>query len=152
MKRIVLPFALVAVAQLFFFSQVSAQPGMMWRGGGGWGPGAPYARQFNPQSVETLAGEVVSLDHVTPMHGMSAGVHLALRTDKETIAVHLGPSWYIENQDVKIEPGDKVEVKGSRVTQSGSAVLIAAELKKGDEVLTLRDPSGFPAWSGWRRR
>jgi hypothetical protein len=25
-------------------------------------------------------------------------------------------------------------------------------VKKGDEVLKLRDDSGFPVWSGWRRR
>ncbi len=27
-----------------------------------------------------------------------------VKTDKETVSVHLGPSWYLENQDVKIEP------------------------------------------------
>jgi hypothetical protein len=26
------------------------------------------------------------------------------------------------------------------------------EVKKGDEVLKLRDDNGFPVWSGWRRR
>jgi hypothetical protein len=25
------------------------------------------------------------------------------------------------------------------------------EVKKGDEVLKLRDDTGFPVWSGWRR-
>jgi hypothetical protein len=34
----------------------------------------------------------------------------------------------------------------------GKPAIIAAEVKKDDEVLTLRDASGFPAWSGWRRR
>jgi hypothetical protein len=75
-----------------------------------------------------------------------------VKTDKETISVHLGPSWYLENQDVKIEPKDRVEVKGSRVTFAGNPAMIAAEVKKGDEVLKLRDDNGFPVWSGWRRR
>jgi len=44
-----------------------------------------------------------------------------------------------------------VEVKGSRVTFDGKPVIIAAELKKDNNVLTLRDSSGIPAWSGWRR-
>jgi len=83
---------------------------------------------------------------------MSAGVHMTLKTDKETISVQLGPSWYIENQDVKIEAKDKVEVKGSRITFDGKPAIIAAEVKKGDEVLKLRDDNGFPLWSGWRRR
>jgi hypothetical protein len=45
-----------------------------------------------------------------------------------------------------------VEVKGSRVTFEGKPAIIAAEVKKGDEVLKLRDENGFPMWSGWRRR
>ncbi len=64
----------------------------------------------------------------------------------------MGPGWFIENQDIKIEPKDKVEVKGSRITFEGTPAIIAAEVKKGDDILILRDENGFPAWSGWRRR
>jgi len=64
----------------------------------------------------------------------------------------LGPAWYIEQLDTIIEPGDRLEVKGSRVTYHGKPAIIAAEIKKGDAVLLLRDESGFPAWAGWRRR
>jgi hypothetical protein len=83
---------------------------------------------------------------------MSYGVHLTLKTDKETVSVHLGPGWYIENQDVKIEPKDKVEVTGSRVTFDGKPAVVAAEIKKGDESIKLRDESGYPVWTGWRKR
>ncbi len=83
---------------------------------------------------------------------MSAGIHMNVKTDKETVSVHLGPSWYLENQDLKIEPKDKVEVKGSRITFEGKPAIIADEVRKGDEVLKLRDDAGFPVWSGWRRR
>lgn len=47
--------------------------------------------------------------------------------------------------------GDVIEVKGSRVTVAGKQVVIAAEVKKGDALLKLRDDSGVPVWSGWRR-
>jgi hypothetical protein len=83
---------------------------------------------------------------------MSYGVHLTVKTDKETISVHMGPGWFIEKQDIKIEPKDKVEVKGSRITFEGKPAIIAAEVKKGDELLKLRDENGFPSWIGWRRR
>jgi len=82
---------------------------------------------------------------------MCYGVHLMVKTAKEILSVHLGPGWYIENQDTKIEPKDKVEVAGSRITLEGKPVIIAAEVKKGDEILKLRDENGFPLWSGWRR-
>jgi hypothetical protein len=125
---------------------------MKWRGSGGWGPGGQYNRMYDPKTVETITGEVMSVDRITPMKGMSGGVHMNVKTDKETVSVHLGPSWYLENQDVKIDTKDRVEVKGARTTFTGKPAMIAAEVKKGDEILKLRDDSGFPVWSGWRRR
>lgn len=129
-----------------------AQGGMRWKGSGGWGPGTSYTRMYNPQTVKTMSGEVVSIDRITPTRGMSYGVHILLKTDKDTISVHLGPGWYLENQDVKIALKDNVEIKGSLITFNGKPTLIAAEIKKGDDVLTLRDAEGFPVWSGWKRR
>jgi len=76
---------------------------------------------------------------------------VVLKTEKEEVSVILGPQWYLENQDVKIEPKDKVEIKGSRVTIQGKPALVAAEVKKGEETLRLRDESGVPVWSGWRK-
>jgi hypothetical protein len=133
-------------------SSAQKGPGMMWRGSGGWGPGSQYNKMYDPKTVETITGEVTRVDRITPAKGMSGGIHMLMKTDKETVSVHLGPSWYLENQDVKIEPKDKVEVKGARVTFDGKPAIIAAEVKKGDEVLKLRDDSGFPVWSAWRRR
>jgi hypothetical protein len=122
-----------------------------YRGSGGWGMNDPYQRNYNTATVETLSGVVESVDKVTPVKGMSAGIHLMVKTDKGTISVDLGPEWYIERLDTKIEKGDKIEVKGSRVTFAGKPAIIAAEVKKGDNVLILRDKAGIPAWSGWRR-
>ena len=133
-------------------AQVFAQEGVMWKGGGGWGPGSSYSRMYNPQTVETISGEVVSVDKITPTKGMAYGVHVTVKTDKETISVHIGPGWYIENQDVKIMPKDRIDVKGSRITYEGKPAIVAAEVKKGNDLLVLRDAGGFPVWSGWRRR
>lgn len=137
---------------LFAGTDALAQKGMMWKGGGGWGPGTPYAGMYNPDTLETISGEVVSVDKITPGKNMSSGVHVVLKGESETIPVHLGPLWFIENQDVKIEPTDKIEVKGSRITFDGKPAIIARELTKGDEVLILRDENGLPVWSGWRSR
>jgi len=121
------------------------------RGSGGWGTGSPYQRMYNPATVESVSGEVMSVHKMTPRKGMGPGIHLQLKTDQETISVHLGPSWYIDRLDARIEKGDTIEVKGSRVTVAGKPAIIAAEVKKGDAALKLRDDSGIPAWAGWRR-
>jgi hypothetical protein len=125
---------------------------MMCRRGGDWGPGTQYNRMYDSKTAETVSGEVISIDLFTPAKGMFGGVHMDVRTDKETISVHPGPSWYLENQNVKIEAKDRVEVKGSRITFGGRPAMIATEVSKGSEELTLHDSSEFPAWMAWRRR
>jgi hypothetical protein len=151
-KNVAVLVAIFCVLVLVFATDSFAQRGMKWKGGGGWGMGTQYGRMYDPKTVETIIGEVVGVEKITPAKGMSYGVHLIVKIDKETVSVHLGPGWYIENQDMKIEAKDKIEVKGSRITFQGKPAIIAAEVKKGDEVLTLRNESGFPVWSGWRRR
>jgi hypothetical protein len=128
----------------------SAQMGM-GRGGGGWGVRGQYQRMFNPATIETIKGDVTTVQTVTPSRGMSKGVHVDVKTEVGTIPVHLGPSWYLDKQDRSVKIGDKVEVTGSRVTFQGKPAIIASELKLNDEVLILRDKNGIPAWSGWRR-
>ena len=146
-------FGLAAI--VLFLSLVAATvyaaPGYGGRGSGGWGMGGSYQRLYNPATVETVTGEVIAVEKFTPVKGMRVGIHIRLKTDRETIAVHLGPSWFMERLEAKIETGDKLEVRGSRVTMGGKPAIIAAEVKKGDMILKLRDDSGIPVWAGWRR-
>ena len=143
---------MIFILGLLLTTESFAQRGMKWEGSGNWGSGTQYGRLYDPKTVETIRGEVVSVDVIRPEKGMSLGVHLMVKTEKETISVHLGPAWYIKRQDIKIGPKDKVEITGSRITLDGKPTIIAAEVKKGDEILRLRDENGYPAWSGWRRR
>ncbi len=149
MKRLVAFIA--AVGLLASGVTALAQGGPRWKGSGGWGPSGPFAKLYDPKTVETITGRIVGVSHAVPVRGVSTGLHLSVKTDQETVSVHLGPTWYLENQDVKLAPGDVVEVTGSRVTLGGKPAIIAAEVKKGDEVLKLRDEAGVPVWSGWRR-
>jgi hypothetical protein len=77
------------------------------------------------------------------MPGM--GLHLIVKTDKETIGVHLGPAAFIV-KTMTFKEGDTVEVVGSKVMMMGRPTLIAREVKKGDQVLKLRDERGMPLW------
>ncbi len=152
MKALKLVLACAVVLSMGMAVVSYAQSPGMGRGGGGWGMNSKYGRMYNPQTVETISGEVVKVDKVMPMRGMSNGIHLLVKTDKGDVSVHLGPAWYIDRQDTSIKVGDKVDVKGSKVEIAGKPVVIAAEVKKGDETLVLRDEAGIPLWSGWRRR
>jgi len=137
---------------IFLATSAFAQPGpcMKWRGSGGWGMGGNYQRVYDPKTVESVKGTVESLDTPAPMKGMHHAVIIVLRTAKETIPVHLGPEWYIGRLDMKIQEGDTLEVKGSRVSFNGKPAIIAAEIQKGSQTLTLRDDKGIPVWAGWK--
>lgn len=151
MKRKICVVLLIVFLCAFAAVTVSAQPWSGWRGSGGWGMGTPYQGTYNPATVETVKGEVTGIEQTVPMRRMHTGVAVMLKTDKETIAVHLGPSWYIERLETKLVKGDKIEVTGSRVTIAGKPALIASQVKKGAETLTLRDSAGVPVWAGWGR-
>ena len=106
-----------------------------------------YGGRYDPQTVETVAGEVTAIEKVTYGRRGNYGIHIVLKTDKGEIPIHLGPSWFIDRQTVKIALHDQVEVTGSRVIYDGKPALIAAEVKRGSEILRLRTAEGIPLWS-----
>ncbi len=150
MKKITVIYGLMFIF-VIAASLAYAAPWRGWRGSGGWGMGGSYCNMYDVKTAETFTGKVMSVDRITPRKGMSYGIALTVKGDKETISVHLGPGWYIERQDIKILPGDTVAVTGSRVTFNGKPAVLAAELKKGNETLKLREENGVPLWSGRRR-
>ncbi|MDP3181817.1 MAG: hypothetical protein Q8M54_03245 [Desulfobaccales bacterium] len=134
---------IMGILCLIFAVPAWAQQAMPDPGKGGGMMGGRGGQMYDPKTVETISGEVVRVDQ---MAGMAAGVHLLLKTDKETLTVVVGPAAYLDQQKMKIAAGDKLEVRGSRVTRRQGPVIVAAELKKGGQVLKLRDNQGLPLW------
>jgi hypothetical protein len=107
-------------------------------------------QDYNSKKVTMVSGEIVEIERVACAKGKSKGVHLTLKIAEETVEVHLGPAWFLDEQEAKFSSGDKIEVMGCRLEQGGKHALIAAKIKKGDGVLVLRDKEGWPVWSAWR--
>ncbi len=111
-------------------------------------------KMYNAQittTVKCVIAEVGQVDQIWgPMKGKSYGVNLIVKTDKETLTVYLGPSWFIERQDMKIGKNDIIEVKGCKKIYDGEFVIVAQEIKKNNQVLKLRDEDGNPVWEGAR--
>ncbi|WP_291144908.1 hypothetical protein [Flavobacterium sp. UBA7680] len=121
-------------------------------GSGGWCSNNNYSRLFNPATIVELKGTIVTVEKIIPEKGMSNGIHLVLKTEaKENITVHLGPEWYLDNQDILFAAGDKIKIKGSKVTYENKMAIIAMTVWKGDYHLDLRDAKGNPKWNGWKR-
>jgi hypothetical protein len=106
---------------------------------------------YNTATEVTLKG---SVEAVTQVKGPQSwgSTHVSLKTDKETINVHVGPSWFVAENKMSFAKGDQIEVIGSRVKFGETDALIAREIKKGGETLTLRNAQGFPVWSGGHLR
>ena len=151
MKRTMLMVASASVLWLLTSATAGAQP-MTWGTSGGWGPDGHYTQLYDKSTVETVTGRVVSVDEVTPVSTSTRGVRLMVTTPQEQLSVMLGPSWFVANQDARIEPGETVQVTGSRVVIEGRPMIIAREVTKGDMVMRLRESDGRPLWGAWSRR
>jgi DNA/RNA endonuclease YhcR with UshA esterase domain len=106
---------------------------------------------YNPATETTVQGTVEEVKTVTGRHGWN-GTHLTLKTGDKTIDVHLGPASFLKEKGLSLAKGDAVEVTGSKTEFGGSEAIIAREVKKGGETLTLRDAQGIPQWPRGRRR
>ena len=127
-------------------STVLAQPPQ------GKGQGTPM---YDTKTEAKLTGTVEAVENVTPpgrsgRRGLG-GLHLTLKTATESIAVHLGPVAYLNDKHITVGKGDALDILGLRVTIDGETVLLAREVKKGDNTWTLRDQSGRPLWAGGRQ-
>ncbi|MFL1895317.1 hypothetical protein ACJRPK_06415 [Aquimarina sp. 2-A2] len=147
-----LKIKIVVIISLLFcltsYTSVLAQCGSCW------GQNSNYGKLFNPQTLKTLTGTVVAVERIMPNKNMSYGLHLKVKTEDadETISVHLGPTWYLDNQEIQFSTGNKITVKGSEVSYNNEPAIIATEVKRNDYTLTLRNDTGYPVWSGWRKK
>lgn len=140
------PPSLIAAMSLVYAGAAFAQGGL-----------PSGSRMYDPKTVETISGTVMKVERTSGrrasggIHG-AAGIHLLLKTNKEEIAVRLGPAWYVDKQPVKVAAHDIIEVRGSRILYAGKPALVAAEVKKGDQLMKLRQDNGMPLWHVQSRR
>ncbi|MBN2034988.1 MAG: PRC-barrel domain-containing protein [Deltaproteobacteria bacterium] len=119
----------------------------------GTGRGEPSKKIFDSKTIKTISGQVIKVDQV-PEPGSGMEMRLTVFIDKkEVLPVYLGPAFYIvgseEVEHFKI--GDQVTVSGSEVTVNGEPLMIAMTVKRGNQVLRLRDKDGNPEWIGWKK-
>jgi hypothetical protein len=132
--------ALVAVT-------LSAQQGFGLMGGRG-GMKSEGQQKYDLSLVEIVSGEVGVVKDIETRSGKTSGVGFELNEGGQNLLVYLGPHIYVDLQNVRIAPGDKVEVKGVKTALDGKIIFLAGEVRKGNEVLTLRDDKGVPLWAG----
>jgi len=117
-----------------------------------WGRNSCFNKMYDTRTVTDIKGEIIKIESMVPMNGMSNGIHVTIKGIDQNYSVHLGPKWFMDKQSVMLREKDQISVKGSTVTFAGAPAIIAMEVTKGKEVLKLRDVNGYPVWSGGGRR
>ncbi len=126
--------------------------GQGWRGNSPRGKGQYSRMMYDPSHVETVQGTILEIQPGNRGNQMPHGMYLQIKTNTETLGLHIGPVWYLEQQNFQIQPNDTVEVTGTRIDWGGQPNLIVGEIKKGNQTLQLRDENGYPRWMGWQQQ
>lgn len=123
-------------------AQMMQGPMMM----GGWHFRSPYGKQYFTGTETTLTGTVIEMGVVIPQPHMMRGTQIVIKTETGKRSIHLGPDWYIREQDIKLKQGDKITVRGMLIGEGEQAFIIAAEISKDGQTWALRDKEGLPYW------
>jgi sporulation protein YlmC with PRC-barrel domain len=119
----------------------------------GWEPSSEYHKKCLSGEVETISGEVIGVEKITPMKGMAEGIFLRLRSDGKVYLVSLGPSWYFDRMGNRFWEAHTVslitlEIKAVQTTIEGETLYIATEVNRGGKpIIILIDGEGLPIWN-----
>jgi hypothetical protein len=109
---------------------------------------APKTPKYDKSTEVKIKGVV---DELKTVPGADEGTHFTLKDGEKTILIHVGPEKFLKEIDATYAKGDKVEVIGSRVKSAeGEDEILAKEITKDNNSVTLRDGKGEPAWHGWK--
>jgi hypothetical protein len=101
--------------------------------------------KYDPATETKVKGTVQELKFVPSTGGKPAAI-MRVTSGSDNIDVFLCPKSFYDDMGASFKAGDEVEVTGSKVKENGADVILAREVSKGNDVLTLRFKDGKPAW------
>ena len=101
--------------------------------------------KYDPATETKIKGVVEELKFVPPTGGKPVA-YLVVKSGQDTVQVFLAPKSFLDDMGASFKAADAVEVTGSKVKQDSGEMILAREVVKGDDTLTLRFKDGKPAW------
>ncbi len=98
--------------------------------------------KYDPATEATFKGVVDQMKLVPPTGAKS----MAYLVMKDAAQVFLCPKSFLDAMGADFKAGDEVQVTGSKVKQDGADLILAREVVRGGDTLTLRFKDGKPAW------
>lgn len=106
------------------------------------------APKYDKANEVKLKGTV---EELTVVPGKDEGQHFLLKTSTGTILVHVAPEKFLKDIEVSFAKDEVVEVVGCKIVNSeGQNEVLAREISRNNNTLTLRDSKGEPVWLGWK--
>ena|SRR5262249_1871143 len=87
----------------------------------------------------TVQGVIEDVQQTASFNGL-AGSYLTLRTPSHTLHVQLGTFHPAKNEFI---PGETIQVTGSPQQEETGDLLLARQIKRGSQVLTIRNSQGL---------
>jgi hypothetical protein len=100
----------------------------------------------NEATVERYSGQVGFLKQEECTICKCVELSVGLKVNGDTLLVKLGPKQYFEARDFALSRGDLIEVTGITYNQRGETVVLATEVRKGGDKISLREKLGKPRW------
>ena len=105
--------------------------------------------KYDATTETTVKVTVTELKLVPPTGGKPVA-YLVTKSgpdkDKDAVHIFLCPKSFLDQMGIAFKADEPIEVKGSKVKQDGTDLILAREMVKGGETLTFRFPDGKPAW------
>jgi hypothetical protein len=101
--------------------------------------------KYDPATEATLKGTVEQLKLVPPTGGKPMA-YLTMKTSPDSVEVFLCPKSFLDDMGADFKAGEEIHIIGSKVKQDGADLILALEVTKGGDTLTLRFKDGKPAW------
>ncbi len=118
----------------------------------GWSRGGAYDKLYDANREVYAPSTVVRVEHFVPQPGMAEGVRALVVTGKDSLWVHVGPSYWADAQAIQLAAGDAVVITGALVPFENATAIFASRIEKAGKFLKVRDASGTPAWTNFHRR
>ncbi|MEB2313091.1 MAG: hypothetical protein OZ921_17755 [Sorangiineae bacterium] len=115
-------------------------------GAGREGVAGREASRFDPGAVELVDGTILGADRTAPADALARSVAIRVGRPEGELRVELAPGWYLDRHGLRLDPEERIQVRGSRVQGGGPPTLLAQEVTTHGKSVRLRDEVGRPLW------
>jgi hypothetical protein len=106
----------------------------------------PSGPKYDLQTEANIKGTIEEVQ-LPPKGSEKAIVHLLLKNGPDTTDVYLCPKSFMDDMGMDFTKGDEITLKGSKVKQGDTDLVLAREVAKGNNTFVLRDAKGGPVWN-----